>query len=63
MKGECTLSESEIVKLCVVLIPSILFAVSAFVGLIIEEARKHNSTDLFKDKEALKLLRYMREEE
>lgn len=57
------MSESEIVKLCVVLIPSILFAVSAFVGLIIEEARKHNSADLFKDKEALKLLRYMREDD
>lgn len=57
------MSEFEIVKLCVVLIPSILFAVSAFVELVIEEARKHNSADLFKDKEALKLLRYMREED
>ena len=57
------MSESEIVKLCVVLIPSILFAVSAFVGLVIEESRKHNSADLFKDKEALKLLAYMRSDD
>lgn len=57
------MSESEIVKLCVVLIPSILFAVSAFVGLIIEEARKHNSADLFKTKEGRKLLAYMREDD
>ena len=57
------MSESEMVKMIVVLLPCIAFALTALVAYITEIIRNRNSADLFKDKEALKLLRYMREEE
>ena len=56
------MSESEIVKMCVVLMPCVAFVLTALVAYIAENIRNRNSADLFKDKEALKLLRYMREE-
>ena len=57
------MTESEMVKMCVVLLPFIAFVLTALVAYITEIIRNRNSADLFKDKEALKLLRYMREEE
>jgi len=56
------MNESEMVKMNVVLMPFIAFALTALVAYITEIIRNRNSADLFKDKEALKLLRYMREE-
>ena len=57
------MNESEIVKMCVVLLPCVAFVLTALVAYIAENIRNRNSADLFKDKEALKLLRYMREED
>ncbi len=57
------MTESEMVKMCVVLLPFIAFALTALVAYITEIIRNRNSADLFKDKEALKLLAYMTEEE
>ena len=57
------MSESEMVKLIVVLLPCVAFVLTALVAYIAENIRNRNSADLFKDKEALKLLRYMREED
>ena len=54
------MSESEIVKMCVVLMPCVAFVLTALVAYIAENIRNRNSADLFKDKEALKLLRYMK---
>lgn len=57
------MTESEMVKMIVVLLPCIAFALTALVAYITEIIRNRNSADLFKDKEALKLLRYMREDD
>ena len=57
------MSESEIVKMCVVLMPCVAFVLTALVAYIAENIRNRNSADLFKDKEALKLLRYMRSDD
>ena len=57
------MNESEMVKMCVVILPCVAFVLTALVAYIAENIRNRNSADLFKDKEALKLLRYMREEE
>ena len=57
------MNESEMVKMIVVLMPFIAFALTALVAYITEIIRNRNSVNLFKDKEALKLLRYMREED
>ena len=57
------MNESKMVKMCVVLLPFIAFALTALVAYITEIIRNRNSADLFKDKEALKLLRYMRSDD
>lgn len=57
------MTESEIVKMCVTLLPCIAFMAVAVIGAVHETIRKRSSADLFKDEEALKLLRYMREED
>ena len=57
------MTESEIVKMIVVLLPCVAFVLTALVAYIAENIRNRNSADLFKDKEALKLLAYMTEEE
>lgn len=57
------MTESEMVKTIVVLMPCVAFIMVTIIGAIHEAIRKRHSADLFKDKEALKLLRYMREEE
>lgn len=57
------MTESEMVKLIVVLMPCVAFITVAIIAGITELIQKRHSADLFKDEEALKLLRYMREED
>lgn len=57
------MSESEMVKMCVVLLPCIAFALTALVAYITEIIRNRNSVNLFKTKEGRKLLAYMREDD
>ena len=57
------MTESEIVKMIVVLVPCIAFITVAIIAGITELIQKRHSADLFKDKEALKLLRYMRSDD
>ena len=63
LKGAIKMTESEMVKMCVVILPCVAFVLTALVAYIAENIRSRNSADLFKDKEALKLLAYMTEEE
>ena len=57
------MSESEIVKMCVVILPCVAFITVAIIAGITELIQNRNSADLFKDKEALKLLAYMRSDD
>ena len=57
------MSESEMVKMCVVLIPMLAMFVPAVIGSIVELIRHRKNKGLFKDEEALKLLRYMRSDD
>ena len=57
------MNESEMVKMCVVLLPCIAFALTALVAYIAENIRNRNSVNLFKTKEGRKLLAYMREDD
>ncbi len=57
------MTESEMVKMCVVLLPFIAFVLTALVAYITEIIRNRNSVNLFKTKEGRKLLAYMREDD
>ena len=57
------MTESQLVKMIVVLVPCIVFMTVAVIGAVQKKKKKRNSTDLFKDEEALKLLAYMTEED
>ena len=57
------MTESEMVKMCVVLLPFIAFVLTALVAYIAENIRNRNSVNLFKTKEGRKLLAYMREDD
>lgn len=57
------MSESEAVKMVVVLLPFIAFVLTALVAYITEIIRNRNSVNLFKTKEGRKLLAYMREDD
>ena len=57
------MSESEVVKMAVVLVPMAWIAVVLLIGWIVEEVRNYRNRDLFKDEDAMKLLRHTREEE
>ena len=57
------MTESEVVKMCVALMPCAAFIMVTIIGAIHEAIRKRHSVNLFKDKEALKLLRYMRSDD
>ena len=57
------MSESEVVKMAVVLVPVIWTVVVFLAGWIVEEVRNYRNRDLFKDEDAMKLLRHTREEE
>ena len=57
------MSESEMVKMCVILAMSGSFIIPAVIGSIVELIRHRKNKGLFRDKEALKLLRYMRSDD
>ena len=57
------MTESEMVKMIVVLLPFIAFVLTALVAYITEIIRNRNSVNLFKTKEGRKLLAYMREDD
>lgn len=57
------MTESEMVKMCVVLLPCIVFIGVGIIAGITELIQKRHSADLFKDEEASKLLAYMTEED
>ena len=57
------MTESEVVKMAVVLVPMAWIAVVLLAGWIAEEVRNYKNRDLFKDEDAMKLLRHTREEE
>ena len=57
------MTESEMVKMCVVLLPCIVFIGVGIIAGITEAIQNSHSSDLFKDDEAMKLLRYMREDD
>ena len=51
------------VKMCVVLLPFIAFALTALVAYIVETIKNRNSVNLFKTGEGRKLLAYMTEDD
>lgn len=57
------MTESEAVKMAVVLVPMAWIAVVLLIGGIAEAVKNYRNRDLFKDEEAMKLLRHTREEE
>ena len=57
------MSESEMVKMIVVLMPCVVFIGTAVVRTIYGAIRNRHSVNLFKDKEGRELLCYMRSEE
>ena len=57
------MNESEMVEMIVVLMPCVAFITVAIIAGITELIQKRHSADLFKDEEALKLLRYMRSDD
>lgn len=57
------MTESEIVKLCVVLIPMATMAATVLIAGVAEWIENRNSTDLAETDEGKKLLAYMTEED
>ena len=51
------MSESEAVKMAVVLVPMAWIAVVLLIGWIVEEVRNYRNRDLFKDEEAQAILK------
>ena len=56
------MSESEMVKIAVLLVPILVMFVSAVIGGIIEEVGNFKSKDCFKDDEAQALLKRVKSE-
>lgn len=57
------MSESEMVKMCVVLVPVISAVITALIAGFTEWLENRNSTDLAETDEGKKLLAYMTEED
>ena len=57
------MTESEIVKMCVTLMPCLAFALVTLVAGVTEWIKTRNSVDLSKTKEGKKLIAYMTGEE
>ena len=55
--GQLMLSEADVVKMCVVLVPMAWITVVFLAGWIVEEVRNYKNRDLFKDDESQALLR------
>ena len=60
--GQLMLSEADVVKMCVVLVPVIWTVVVFLAGWIVEEVRNYRNRGLFKDEEAQDILKKCREE-
>lgn len=56
------MTETETVKLCVVLIPIVAMAITALIAGIAEWLENRNSVDLAETEEGKKLIAYMTEE-
>ena len=56
------MTESEVVKMAVVLVPTLWIAVVLFAGWIAEEVRNYRNRDLFKDEEAQAILKKVKSE-
>ena len=56
------MSESEMIKMCVVLVPVIWTVVVFLAGWIVEEVRNYKNRDLFKDEESQALLKKVKSE-
>ena len=62
MKGLIKMTESEVVKMAVVLVPTLWIVVVLFAGWIVEEVRAYRNRDLFKDEEAQAILKKVKSE-
>lgn len=56
------MTESEVVKMAVVLVPMAWIAVVLLIGWIVEEVRNYRNRDLFKDEEAQAILKKVKSE-
>lgn len=56
------MSESEVVKMAVVLVPMAWIAVVLLIGWIVEEVRAYRNRDLFKDEDAQAILEKVKSE-
>ena len=56
------MSESEMIKMCVVLVPVIWTVVVFLAGWIVEEVRNYKARDLFKDEDAQAILEKVKSE-
>ena len=57
IEGQLMLSEADVVKMAVVLVPMAWITVVFLAGWIVEEVRNYKNRDLFKDDESQALLR------
>jgi hypothetical protein len=56
------MTESEVVKMAVVLVPMAWIAVVLLIGWIVEEVRNYRNRDLFKDEDAQAILKKVKSE-
>ena len=61
-KGLIKMTESEAVKMAVVLVPMAWIAVVLLIGWIVEEVRNYRNRDLFKDEDAQAILKKVKSE-
>ena len=61
-KGLIKMTESEAVKMAVVLVPVIWTVVVFLAGWIVEEVRNYRNRDLFKDEDAQAILKKVKSE-
>ena len=62
MKGLIKMTESEVVKMAVVLVPTLWIAVVLLAGGIAEAVKNYRNRDLFKDEEAQAILKKVKSE-
>ncbi len=61
IEGQLMLSEADVVKMAVVLVPMAWITVVFLAGWIVEEVRAYRNRDLFKDEEAQDILKKCQE--
>ena len=59
--GQLMLSEADVVKMAVVLVPMAWITVVFLAGWIVEEVRNYRNRDLFKDEDAQDILKKCQE--